>query len=202
MRRGDSADYALSTPDAQKVLNACSTLEERFIIGSQIFLGLRAGELAHFNSQWITSDGQNIKIPLFMPCSCVYCARRSNEWRPKTKAGARMLPISKPLRPVLTKFLEKSPGGLGYSRIGVYNKTKAVLKRVKLMKRPGLAGGVPFPHALRATCAGILARAGMSAIALCFFMGWESIQIADHYIRASQAQDEALRQARAIFDKT
>jgi len=197
VKRGDSAEYALSNEDAQKLLSACTTLEEKFVIGGQIFLGLRAAELAHLNSQWVTSEG-NIKVPTFMTCHCVYCERRGGEWRPKTKAGARVLPIPRQLQAVFSKFLELSPDGLGYSRIGVYFKTKRVLVRAKI-RRTGLAKNVPFPHALRATCASILARGGMDAMALCAFMGWENIAIGANYIKTATARDSAIAQAKAIF---
>jgi len=195
--RGDSAEYALSSADAQKLLSACVTIEEKFIIGCQIFLGLRASELAHLNHTWVTSEG-NIRIPAFQSCNCAYCSKRDNQWRPKTKAGARVLPISTPLRAVFSKFMELSPDGLGFSRITVYYKTKQVLKRARIIRK-GLAKDTIFPHALRATCASLLAANGMDAAALSAFMGWESIAIADHYIRTSVARDSAIRQAKAIF---
>ena len=197
-RRGESAEYSLSQPQVQALLAACQDYEERVTIGCQLFLGLRVSELAHMRADWVTDDG-DLKVPSFQTCNCAECAReRGGEWRPKTKAGARTLPIPKRLRPDLSELFKVKPYGVGISRVGLYYRTKTVLKRAKI-KFHGLSGNTAFPHALRSTCAMMLALSGMEAIALCYFMGWKSIAVGDHYLRSAKAKDLAMKQAREAF---
>ena len=147
---------------------------------------------------WITQEG-NLRIPRTQACNCAECMRlHSGEWKPKTKAGARTLPIPERMKKDLAELLRVKPYGMGVSRVGLYYRTKTVLHRAKVRFR-GVAGNTAFPHALRATCASILARNGMSAVNLCYFMGWKSIAIGDHYIRVVTAKEGALKEAKAIF---
>lgn len=197
-RRGDSAEYALTQTQVKTLLSVCRDTEEKVTIGMMVFCGLRISELTHMRADWITQDG-NLRIPNSQACNCAECARvRGNEWRPKTKAGARTLPIPQRMRKDLVELFKAKPYGLGVSRIGLYSRTKTILRRAKVKIR-GSASDIPFPHALRATCASMLAAGGMSAAHLSYFMGWKSIAIGDHYIRLSTAKNGALKQAREIF---
>ena len=197
-RRGESAEYALSQNQVQAVLNTCQDSDERITIGMQIFCGLRVSELVHMRSDWVTQEG-NLRIPSNQACNCAECVRlHGGTWKPKTKAGARVLPIPERMRSDLSELFKVKPNGMGVSRTGLYYRTKTVLHRAKVKFR-GVAGDTAFPHALRATCASILARSGMSAVNLCYFLGWKSIAIGDHYIRTATAKEGALKEAKAIF---
>lgn len=197
-KRGNSADFALSQEQTQKVLEACLDIDERVTIGLQLFCGLRISECVHLNDTWITQEG-NLRIPSFQTCNCAECARvRGKEWRPKTRAGARTLPIPERLRKDLGELLRLKPHGMGISRVGLYYRTKVVLKRAKV-KFPGLAGGTGFPHCLRATCFNMLVEGGMSAAGLAYFAGWSNIAIASHYISLRRARDLSMKEAHAIF---
>lgn len=197
-RRGESVDFALSTHQVEEVLKACLDLDERVTIGVQLFLGLRASEACHMNSSWITQEG-DLRIPFEQTCNCAECARaREGTWRPKTKAGARTLPIPKRMRKDISELLRLKPYGLGVSRIGLYYRTKTVLKRAKI-KFQGVGEGTSFPHGLRATCFNLLIEGGMSAAGLCYFAGWSNIAIASHYISLVRAKGLAETEARRIF---
>jgi len=196
--RGESADYALEQPQVAKLLAACSTLEDKVLIGCQLWLGLRVSELVHTRADWITSEG-NFRVPAQQKCTCSEClAKGSDTWRPKTRASIRTLPISSTLRKDLLEFLRQRPNGFQLSRQSLYYRTKTLLKKARIRVR-GLADDTIFPHALRSTCAQMLALGGMSAAGLCAFMGWRSIAIGDHYIRASKAKELAMTEARRIF---
>uniref|UniRef100_A0A6M3XXZ3 Putative site-specific tyrosine recombinase n=1 Tax=viral metagenome TaxID=1070528 RepID=A0A6M3XXZ3_9ZZZZ len=196
-KRGESAEFALSQEQVQKVLSACANLEERVTIGLQLFLGLRASEACHFGAEWITDDG-NFRIPTSQPCNCAECARtRNGMWKPKTKAGARTLPIPERMRKDIAELLRVKPYGLDISRVGFYYRTKTILSRAGIKLKGGYSEA--FPHALRATCATMLATGGMNAVGLSYFMGWASISIGDRYIRLITAKEFALKQAREIF---
>lgn len=197
-KRGDSALYALEPEPVIKVLQVCSTLEERIIVGVPLFLGLRVGELVHMCADWLTSDG-NLSIPMSQPCGCTDCVKKKGGvWKPKTGAGVRTVPISRPIQKDLLRFLAMQPKGLQVSRIRIWYWTKDILKRAGV-KQKGLAGSTIYPHALRATCASMLAAGGMSAANLAYFMGWSSIAVGDHYVKLAQAKQGAMAQARNIF---
>lgn len=197
-RRGESAEYSLSQHQVESVLAVCQDLDERVTIGMQLFCGLRVSELAHMRTDWITQDG-NLKIPHQQICKCAECKRkRHGLWKPKTKAGARTLPIPKRVKKDLFELLKIKPNGMQVSRTGLYYRTKRILKRAKI-KFQGLSEDTAFPHALRSTCATMLATGGMSPAYLSYFMGWKSISIGDHYIRLATAKDGALKEAKAIF---
>jgi len=197
-KRGESAEYALSSHQVEEVLAACLDIDERVTIGLQLFLGLRASECVHANASWITQEG-DIKIPSQMTCNCAECARvRGGMWRPKTKAGARTLPIPKRLHKDIAELLRLKPYGIGVSRVGLYYRTKTVLKRAKV-KFQGLSGNTGFPHCLRATCFNLLIEGGMSPAGLCYFAGWSNLSVASHYLTLVRAKKLALTEARAIF---
>lgn len=195
-KRGNSADYALTQSQIVKLLAACKDIEDRIIVGVPLFLGFRVSELAHMRADWI--DEGNLRVPSSQKCGCGECLKKGGEWRPKTKAGIRTLPITSQIRKDLFAFLGTQPDGLQISRVTIWEKTKEVLLRAGI-KHKGLANGVSYPHALRATCATMLANGGMSAAGLSYFMGWSSIKIGDSYIRLATAKDGALKQAREIF---
>jgi len=190
-RRGESAEYALSQHQVEEVLKACLDIDERVTIGLQLFLGLRASEACHLSKDWVTEEG-DIKIPTSQTCNCAECMRmRHGLWKPKTKAGARTLPIPKRLHKDIAELLRIKPYGIGVSRVGLYYRTKVVLGRAKIK--------YGFPHCLRATCFNILAQGGMSAVGLAYFAGWSNIAVASHYISVVQAKKASLEGARAIF---
>ena len=191
-KRGDSSAYTLNNQQVKAVLSACLDLLDRVIIGCLLFLGLSPDEIVHVRADWITQDG-NLKIPTSMPCNCTSCSRKGNTtWRPRGKAKNRTLPIPPRFRRDLGEILRVQPYGLNVSRITVYNRTKAVLRRARV-KIPGPARNTAFPDALRATCAKMLRESGMSTEALAYYMGIESIPV------RQRAKDSAIKQAKAIF---
>ncbi len=197
-KRGNSAEYALSESQVQAVLASCIDLTDRVIIGLMLWLGLRESEIAHLNSSWITDEG-NIKIPLQQACRCAECSRlRDGMWTPKSRAGARTLPIPKRLRSDLSELLKIKPFGLDISRQAIYYRVKTILKRAGV-KFKGLARDTGYPHCLRSTCFNMLVAGGISAVDLCYYAGWRNIAIGSHYIQVAMAKEGALKAGRAIF---
>ena len=196
-KRGDSANYALDWADAVKVLSACECLEDFIVVGVPIFFGLRVSELAHLRADWV--HGEELRVPLEQKCSCHECIiERDGVWHPKTMAGTRSLPIVKPIRNNLLNFLRHHPNGLGMTRQWIHKRTKYLMKKAGIRAR-GPSQDTGYPHALRATCASLLAGAGMSAAYLSYFMGWKSIQVGDHYVKLATAKEGAVKEATRIF---
>lgn len=197
-KRGESANYALTQEQVQRALSNCRDNTDRVIIGTQIWLGLRVSELVHLRADWITEQG-DLKIPLQMACNCSECTRIRNQlWTPKTRAGARTLPIPKQLRKNLSELLKVKPYGLGLSRQAIYYRTKTILKQARV-KFKSTAQETGFPHCLRSTCASMLVEGGMSEFALTYFMGWSDINMAKTYVQMFRIKPRAIEEARAIF---
>ena len=196
MSRGASEAYALEPAERQILLDVCETLEERLAIKLPMFLGLRAGEAVHLNSSWLRADGQ-LGVPGQMPCGCIDCitARRST-WTPKTKAGARIIPIAETAFKDLTILFRESPKGLEISRGAFYWRVKRLLTRAGI-KKFGASKGTAFPHALRATCATMWAEIGFNTAEICYCMGWSNLSIAQHYINRALAAKGAQDKLRA-----
>ena len=194
MKRGAAEQYTLNDSQIESLLQICSELEDRLIIKMALYCGLRASEICHLNALWLDGQG-NIKIPASQSCDCGEC---KGEWRAKTKASARTIPIAGSIRDDLLAYLRLNPRGIQKSRITIWQRTKALMRRAGI-RFSGPAKNTAFPHALRATCATLLAKGGMPSMAICYFMGWKSLSVAEHYITLAEAQEAASQYVHKIF---
>ena len=186
-RRRSSHEHAYSEEQLQRLWQTSKELRDKVIVGCLGYLGLRVSELAHLKLDWFRNG--EIHIPSSQPCICSEC--EDGCWKPKTKAGVRVIPIPGFLKPVLAEFLSLSPGGIGLKR-------KAIWYRVKqLIKEAGLPYG--FCHSLRATAATILASKGFTAAELCAYFGWARISVGESYVRLSEARKGARSKIKEIY---
>jgi integrase/ribosomal protein S27AE len=181
-RNRDSKENALSEAEVAMIEKAiCSEKQAYLYIMCGVF-GMRIGEVIHCNADWfdLTKGREAIKIPRQMNCSCAECKRKRNGvWRPKTRAGARTIPA----RINLNYFMFAYRFCKGGQKVGNTRSAEVMIRR--LGRRAGIEHPV-FPHALRATAATRIASLPhMNSIRITNIMGWESIKIADEYIRAS-----------------
>lgn len=193
------------------LLEACSELPEphdfeaRFICLTAGRLGLRAGEIAHFQTTWINWDRRTIRIPQHEPCQCGYCHRQARQeaehnedlsladtilsrWHPKTVASARLIPFDLSLR--LELCFERFA-----ARYDEFPRSRSTVNRrmQAAANEAGLAGHV-YPHCLRATAASYHAYKGVAPVPLQALMGWSDLATAQKYIRISgTATADALR---------
>ena len=191
-RRGNSSLYSLSPDQVRATLRACETLSETMIIKGPLYLGLRVGELAHMNANWLVGD-RELMVPASMWCDCSQCAdnpKHPGEWTPKYKASIRRIPITGLVKDDLLLFLTHNPKGLQMSRFTIDRQCKRIMRRAQV-RFPGRGGNTSFPHALRSTCATMLAAKGANAAQLCGIMGWSNMRSAEPYIRVAAAQDGA-----------
>ena len=197
--RGPSEQYVLNADQREKLLAACEDNRDRVIIKLPLFLGLRAGEAIHARTTWIDSE-QNLRIPPEMRCNCDTCAKRRNPgiWKPKTARGARTIAIPEYVKADFGPFLAEHSLGLGMSRFAFHHRIKLLMGRARITF-PGLGGDTGFPHILRATCATMLAEGGMSAIHLCYAMGWKDLQQGQHYVNQAAMKTGATDSAKKIF---
>ncbi len=193
MKRGASEKYVLDEKQVGELLKETESSEDRLILELMALLGLRASEVAHLRAEWV-KDGE-IRKPRSQSCNCSSC---QGEWKSKSEASVRSIPIPNLMADSLYTFLSQSPGGFHLTRQAIWQKVKTVAKRAKIKVR-GLSEDTIYPHVLRATAASRLASAGMSAPALCYIMGWASIEMGVHYINIAQAKAEAHRQLKQIL---
>jgi len=168
--------------------------------------GVRTGEMVHMNSDWLV-EGDNgnlgIRIPLGDGClvgagaaedgpnthqkgePCYQCKRQppktwapdDADWRPKTKAAQRYIPIKEEdTREVVRAYFNLNDAVVTH---------QTVVKRVKKIAEEA---GIPreiVPYDLRNTFGTKLADKGFSAHEIKNLMGHASLEPATHYVKLS-----------------
>jgi len=166
---------ALNPVEANMLLAACHDLLDNLTVRLPLYSGLRIGEVQHLKQSWLDWGKGIIIIPARQQCSCYECRKwRNHIWTPKTQAGQRSLLIV----PELESYLRKLENGINRSRQTLEKRFVRIKQRSGLMK-------VAYPHCLRASFAIRLAEAGISAPALTYLLGWESLTSAESYIQSS-----------------
>ena len=188
MKRGASEEYALTELQLQALWSQCKEPKEQVLIGLMAYCGLRVSEATHLKLSWIKNN--EIHIPSQMACRCLECYRRGY-WKPKSKAGVRVVAIPGFLEPILLDYFNKYPDGLHMKRQAVWYRVQTLARKAKL---PQI-----FPHALRATAATLLASKGFTAVELCAYFGWARLDVGEHYIRISSARESAKQKMKAIW---
>ena len=183
----------LTDREVSKLLNACKSFTEKFVVYVLLYTGMRVSEFIHMKWNWIGSDF--IKIPESQPCRLHWeCRRRRivkdwsteenieirNTWRVKVPEAARQIPILPEVKPVLNQFFKqhKAVSEVVPDRVEAWKIVKTVARRAKLNKRI-------FPHVLRGTFASILAGKDFDALSIQGILGWKSVKTADEYIKIS-----------------
>ena len=167
----------LTAREFELLLEACATLPEprdlqaRFICLASGRLGLRGGEIAHFQTNWLNWDRSILRVPKHEPCSCGYCRRQAaqeathhdeltteealkDRWHPKTATSARAVPFDLSLRVELCieRFADR------YDKFPLSRST--VNRRVDTVADEADIDGRVYPHSLRATAASYHAYQG------------------------------------------
>ncbi|WP_092686683.1 site-specific integrase [Halorientalis regularis] len=202
----------LTDREFELLVEACSELPEprrfqaRFICLIAGRLGLRAGEIAHFDTNWLDWNRKLVRIPKSEPCACGYCHRQAaqeashndtlsvqealaSRWHPKTIASARAIPFDLSLRVELCieRFSDRY-SSFPHSRTTVNRRVQEAAEQAAL-------SGRVYPHCLRATAASYHAYKGVAPVPLQALMGWSDLATAQKYIRISgTATADAVRQ--------
>lgn len=208
-------EFELLYEGAQKI-DGYQGLEAQFIVLVAGRLGLRAGEIAHMQSDWVNWRDKLIEIPAHQTCrkgkgdslcgSCrqlmEQCIEVNDEisredveghwWRPKTEAAVRGVPFSWSPRSelILERFFDRfDKFERSYTAIG-----RRVTRAAE--HAPELDPDSVHPHCLRASAATLLAGKGLGAHTLCSMFGWVSMSTAEVYLaRSSDNTKRALRSA-------
>lgn len=206
-----SHEDALSETEFETLLDVTTELENPadtdcyviLLLGGR--LGMRAGEIAHLQEEWIDWERKQIQIPSYDNCTkgrdggaCGYCRSQARQavgyrpdeltldeeleerWKPKTKTSARTIPFdfSDRVELCLREFFKD------YDQ---YPRCRSSMNRRMdtLAEAAGMDRGKLYPHALRATAATYHAFRGLSVVPLQSLMGWADMATAQKYIRLS-----------------
>jgi integrase len=173
--------------------------ENKFITVGSGREGLRVGALIHFKPWWLDRERKIINIPPHVDCECAYCWRRARDyaegrdgvepedviddlWQPKTEASVRAVYYGYSQRAVnVIETFADEIGELDYS-------ASTISRRIdRLVEDAGITHNV-YPHAMRAAAALYWADEGVDIHFLKAMMGWETMDVAVHYIQKSGRQ--------------
>lgn len=172
---------ALNQVETDILLTVCRDLLDNLVVRLPYYAGLRIGEVQHLKQSWLDWDKGIITIPARQLCQCYECRKwRNGIWTPKTSAGQRSLVIVPELEPYLRQLVE----GINRSRQGLEKRFERIRRRSGLMK-------VAYPHCLRSSFATRLAELGISAPALSYLLGWDSLVPAESYVQSSMKRAHA-----------
>lgn len=159
----------MEADEVSRLYDACKSDVEKFVVGMLVDTGMRAEELAMMNKDWIRWQQGCIQIP-----SC----DEKTGWKPKTKSGARVIPITDARITTLMRAWFTLNDNVGLHRTSIWRIVKKVAARAGIKRQV-------YPHSLRATFASKLAGLGMSAATIQNVMGWASIITAQIYVKSS-----------------
>lgn len=213
-----SKEDALSEREFELLLEAAGDMgqscyyyspDPEFVIYCLGRLGLRRGELAHLQGDWIDWREKMIEIPLSSSCNkardgesvCGYCRQLARQrvessdddltfeeaiqwmWVPKTEAAAREIYFGFDARAEL--FIERYFDNPSYTKFeasstSINRRVKKAAEKVDILDKENVR-----PHSLRATAATFHAGRGLKLLALMQMMGWAQPQTAEIYIGRS-----------------
>lgn len=218
-----TSEDALEDSQFHALVDAAYDLDDQFVGETLLILfaggrlGLRAGEIAHLDEEWINWNRNLIEIPAYDNCTkgqdggiCGYCRKAAEQavgyddnltmdaalearWNPKTTNSARSVPFDfdTQIQSVIEAFFAEQDR---------YESSRAsVNRRVnRVLEQAGYPTDLCYPHALRATAATWHAYLGVDAVPLQALFGWADLATAQKYIRLSGgATQQALRKTHA-----
>lgn len=168
-------------------------------------LGLRAGEIAHLDEDWVDWRRNMIEIPRHDPCTkgqdggpCGYCRQAAKQrvdhnpeltfdealdhaWSAKTDAAAREVPwdFDPRVSLMIERFFDRYDGW-PVSRQAVNRRVKKAAELADELEPSDI-----YPHCLRSTAATALAAKGMSRFPFQAMFGWADSSTAERYIATS-----------------
>lgn len=160
-----SKQDSLGENERMQLISACKSEKESLVIKGLLYSGMRAGEFANMKEHWV--DWQR---------ECIHVPSVEGKWKPKTKAGAREIPINFEVKQILYKWFQTHKE-IGMDRVTIYRIVKRVGKRLRPFKKV-------YPHSLRATFATMMAANDMQVYDIQAIMGWAKIDTANSYIKS------------------
>lgn len=219
-REETSADRALDQNEFNALVEGAGELgdyyrqEARLVVLLAGRLGMRRGEIAHIDKDWIDFDGEYINIPAHEPCTkgkdggiCGSCRQQARQmadsndvdvedleglfWKAKTARAERSVPYS--FSPRTKVAIEEYFGRFDEMKVSAGGINRRVQKAAD--NAPDDLGDVN-PHCLRATAAMNHVEAGIDMWALQSFMGWAYPNTARRYILNNARRTKKLLEER------
>ena len=209
-----SKQDALSASDFERLVGGAQQLDgdDRVEALAAVCLlgrgGLRRGELAHLQADWIDWRREMLRVPEHEPCHngrggqvCGACRQLAEQavahadgdadlaehvaecWTPKTPAAARDIYLGWDARTMVAlEDLLARHDGWPLSGQGVTRRVEWAAEAAA-----GIDADAVYPHALRATAATELAGRGLEAHGLLQYFGWAQLSTAQVYLSRSGA---------------
>lgn len=188
----EHVDRFLSRAEAERLLGQF-TGEDRLFVEVLLYCGLRWSEAANLKSFRVDLLRKRLQVAKVRD-------RRGNEKGPKTKAGARPVPLTDELVIDLSRHIAEPGDVLVFtSPEGAQLRYGNWLRRVwaPALKRAGLDDPQPTPHDLRHTYGSWLGEAGMPSGQIAALMGHSTQRSVERYIHATEARFDQARDALA-----
>ncbi len=197
---------ALDDREFELLLEGATTskqsLQTRFVVLVGGRLGLRPGEIAHIDEDWIDWRKQRIDIPRHDECRkgrfdeiCGYCRQQAEQmlehhddwtyedaaekmWSPKTSSAVRSVPWD--FEPRIEIIIERF-----FDEYDQFPRSRSVVNRRVTRaaeKAPELNPDEVYPHALRSTAATHHAGRGLDILPLQSMFGWAQLATAQVYL--------------------
>lgn len=196
-----SKEHVLSRQQVTQLKEACTTPEEKLIVYTLIYTGMRVSEFLHLNKEWINWQTEQIMIPLSIPCPCSECkkihktkryknkfgnvvepkiSKLAGLWRCKTPDSKRNIGIVPELLPLFEDYFKTHHSIMEQfnSRITIWRILKRVYKRTSIKLNV-------FPHSMRSTFASLASESIDNSVDLKNLLGWKDIGIAQYYVKMS-----------------
>lgn len=132
--------------------------------------GLRANEFAHFRSDWMDWQNEQLRVP-----------PEQDGWTPKTDDAVRTIPIRDPDTLRVIREYYKRNEAIDVSRKAIYERVVRVADETDIRKRV-------TPHVLRHTYGTLIAANGATPQYIRQTMGHADLSSANDYIQFSGTQ--------------
>jgi integrase len=162
-----TGEYALTPTEYDRLLEACSSIEDETLIKFTVATGLRRADVVRVELQNLDTDSGKVTFS------------------EKKKGGRiRTIYVGPKLRQLLNKYLKTIPKNqkmlFGFSERTAYNKLQRLCDIASIPKRPF--------HALRATCMKRCQRAGWTPEQVVDLTGDTLRVIQEHYATPSSSE--------------
>jgi integrase/recombinase XerD len=140
--------------------------EHELIVRTLLHTGMRADELAHMQSSWVSWRRGEVRV------------QPAGDWTPKSDAGHRVIPLRDPDVRRLLNQLFSEQSDIGMSRTTIWRRVTDVAAETSISKKIS-------PHVLRHTYGTMIAAEGASAQFIKQTMGHTNLATSQQYIEYS-----------------
>jgi integrase len=188
-RKAKVAQNALTADQAIRLLRHIATRADGALWATYLLTGARRGEILGLEVDRVTDaldlSWQLLRLPDISTAPADYEYRHLQGTlyltRPKTKSGARIVPLVEPLRSILALHMQGVTDGLVFTRGGLpWDPDRATKEWAKLLAEAGLPNDVVL-HGARHTAVDLLDAAGVDWDTIKDIVGHSTRQMSQAY---------------------